>query len=70
MLGMEIARVGRSIGNGDVQMSNFTHRLMAILFFILAAPLLGACNTTEGFGQDVEAVGEAIEEEADEHTDD
>jgi predicted small secreted protein len=32
--------------------------------------LLGACNTTEGFGQDVEAVGEAIEEEADEHTDD
>ena len=51
-------------------MSNFTHRLMAILFFILATPLLGACNTTEGFGQDVEAVGEAIEEEADEHTDD
>lgn len=34
--------------------------------FALAAllPLAAACNTMEGFGQDVESTGEAIEEEA------
>jgi predicted small secreted protein len=33
------------------------------------AMLLGmqACNTTEGLGQDVQNLGENIEEEADEH---
>jgi predicted small secreted protein len=33
------------------------------------ALLLGlqACNTTEGFGQDVQNVGEKIEDKADEH---
>lgn len=51
-------------------MTTLPRRLTAILFFILAAPLIGACNTTEGFGRDVEAVGGAIEEKAGEHTDD
>ena len=30
---------------------------------------LGACNTTEGFGEDVEAGGEAIQEGAEETSD-
>ncbi|MGH8495607.1 MAG: entericidin A/B family lipoprotein [Gammaproteobacteria bacterium] len=41
-------------------------RLLAILF-VLSAPLIGACNTTEGFGEDVEEAGDAIDDEADEH---
>lgn len=31
---------------------------------VLAAALLAGCNTMEGFGEDVEAGGSAIEEEA------
>jgi predicted small secreted protein len=31
-----------------------------------AALLLAGCNTMEGFGEDVESAGEAIEEEAEE----
>lgn len=32
----------------------------------LSAILIAGCNTTRGFGQDVEATGEAIEEAAEE----
>ncbi|MBA3563650.1 MAG: entericidin A/B family lipoprotein [Gammaproteobacteria bacterium] len=45
-------------------MSIFT-RLLAALF-ILATPLFSACNTTEGFGEDVEEAGDAIDDEAEE----
>jgi entericidin B len=46
------------------------------LLLVLAAPIagLGACNTTRGFGEDVEATGEAVQDAAqdaeDELTDD
>ena len=50
-------------------MSTLMHRLLLALF-ICAPPLMSACHTTEGFGRDVEAVGDAIEDEASEHTDD
>mgnify|MGYP003575618496 FL=1 len=33
---------------------------------VLGAPLLSACNTVEGAGEDVESVGEAVGEAADE----
>lgn len=36
--------------------------LLLMMTFTLGA---AGCNTTEGFGQDVEATGEAIEEAAD-----
>ncbi|HLS58458.1 MAG TPA: entericidin A/B family lipoprotein [Paracoccaceae bacterium] len=36
-------------------------RLLAPIAFVLA---LGACNTMQGAGQDVEAAGEAIQQEA------
>lgn len=39
--------------------------LLALLLS-LSAILIAGCNTTRGFGQDVEATGEAIEEAAEE----
>ncbi|MGE0533052.1 MAG: entericidin A/B family lipoprotein [Hyphomonadaceae bacterium] len=36
---------------------------------IVAAVSLGACNTMEGVGEDVEATGQAIEETAEETND-
>jgi predicted small secreted protein len=40
--------------------------LLTVLLLGAAAPSLGGCNTTEGFGEDVERAGEEIQEEADE----
>ena len=40
-------------------------RALPILFALLFSALLGACNTVEGFGQDVQEVGEEVEEAAD-----
>lgn len=43
------------------------HRMLGIGLFALLLPLLIAgCNTMEGLGEDTEAAGEAIEEEAEE----
>jgi predicted small secreted protein len=39
-------------------------KLIAILFF--AAPLVAACNTVEGFGQDLERAGNHVERRAEE----
>ena len=36
------------------------------LLLSVSAILIAGCNTTRGFGQDVEATGEAIEEAAEE----
>ncbi|HEX3096728.1 MAG TPA: entericidin A/B family lipoprotein [Usitatibacter sp.] len=41
--------------------------MKAIIAIILGAFLLSACNTMEGFGQDVQAGGKKIERSADEH---
>lgn len=41
--------------------------MKAIVAMILGAFLLSACNTMEGFGQDVQAGGKKIERSADEH---
>jgi predicted small secreted protein len=40
--------------------------LLTVLLFGAVGPTLGGCNTTEGFGEDVERAGEEIQEEADE----
>lgn len=39
-------------------------RISVALLFVLMVLGLAACNTMEGFGEDVEAAGEEIEEEA------
>jgi predicted small secreted protein len=46
----------------------FTSPLFAMAA-LLGAVSLGACNTVEGVGEDVEATGEAIEEVAEESND-
>lgn len=40
------------------------NRLLLLLFFTFG---LAACNTMEGIGEDVEAAGETVEEEAEEN---
>lgn len=46
-------------------MSNKISITLALLALIGVAPLLGACNTTAGAGQDISAGGHAITHEAD-----
>ena len=41
--------------------------MKAIVAMFLGALLLSACNTMEGFGQDVQQGGKAIERSADQH---
>lgn len=36
-----------------------------VIAYCLSAFMLTACNTTEGFGRDVESTGDAIEDAAD-----
>jgi entericidin B len=40
------------------------HRNFFVLLTLLSLGGLAACNTTEGFGQDVEAAGDEIEDAA------
>jgi entericidin A len=42
---------------------------IAVLLIALLGFGLGACNTTQGFGEDVEAAGDAIEDTAEEAED-
>lgn len=39
--------------------------IVVITAYCLSAFVLTACNTTEGFGRDVESTGDAIEDAAD-----
>jgi predicted small secreted protein len=41
---------------------------LALLGLLAAAPLLSACHTTSGMGQDISNTGKAIENSADKHT--
>ena len=43
---------------------------IALTLFLLigAAPLLGACHTTAGAGEDISATGKALTHSADKHT--
>jgi predicted small secreted protein len=40
----------------------------AVLTLVAAVPLLRACHTTAGAGEDISATGKAIEKSADKHT--
>jgi predicted small secreted protein len=37
---------------------------LAVLALLLAAPLLGACHTTAGAGEDIQATGHTIDKAA------
>jgi predicted small secreted protein len=41
---------------------------LTLLTLVAAAPLLGACHTTAGAGQDISATGHAITHSADKNT--
>jgi len=41
---------------------------LAVLLLAAAAPLLSACHTTAGAGEDISATGKAITNSADKHT--
>ena len=41
---------------------------LTLLSLVGAVPLLSACHTTAGAGQDITATGKAIEKSADKHT--
>lgn len=46
-------------------------KFASLLFmFLFTAATLSACNTTRGFGEDVEAVGDSIKNAAEEAQDD
>ena len=45
-------------------------KVIYLLALILVAFAASACNTTRGFGEDVEATGDAIEDTADDAMDD
>lgn len=45
-------------------------KVFYLLALILVAFAASACNTTRGFGQDVEATGDTIEDTADDAMDD
>lgn len=47
-------------------MSNKIVAFLAPMLLLMALGLAG-CNTTRGLGQDVEALGDAVEEEAEEN---
>jgi predicted small secreted protein len=42
----------------------FHGKLTLVAIFIAAAAILGGCNTVQGVGKDVEAVGEKTQEAA------
>jgi predicted small secreted protein len=41
---------------------------LALALLVAAAPILGACHTTRGAGEDLNAAGHAIEHSADKNT--
>ena len=41
---------------------------LSLLTLIATAPLLGACHTTAGAGEDISAGGEALTHSAEKHT--
>jgi predicted small secreted protein len=49
-------------------MRNAFAPLLAALMLLAAVPLLSACNTTAGAGQDISATGHAITNSADKLT--
>jgi predicted small secreted protein len=60
-------RVVRDTNMGENVVTNIKlWPLLTVLLLGAIAPSLGGCNTTEGFGEDVERAGEEIQEEADE----
>ena len=50
-------------------MKSMKRTLALFLFAMFSVGALGACNTVAGVGEDIEAVGDTIEDEAEGHVD-
>ena len=50
-------------------MMSMKRTLALLLFAMFSVGALGACNTMAGLGEDVESVGDSIEDEAEGHID-
>ena len=50
-------------------MSSMKRTLALLLFAMLSVGTLGACHTMAGVGEDIEAAGDTIEDEAEGHID-
>jgi predicted small secreted protein len=48
-------------------MNTTTSRVTTICFALLLIGLIAACNTTEGVGRDLSAVGDAVSDSAEEN---
>ena len=48
-------------------MRKYTSVALTLLMLFAAAPLLGACQTTAGAGQDISAGGKALTKSAEKH---
>lgn len=54
-----------------MKMTDPPHRVLGWLSLaLLISPWFSGCNTVEGVGRDVESLGEAIEDEAEENQED
>jgi predicted small secreted protein len=45
-----------------------TTLILSMLMLLIGAPLLSACHTTAGAGEDISATGQAIKKSADQNT--
>jgi predicted small secreted protein len=52
---------------GGFTMNTTTSRVTTICFALLLIGLIAACNTTEGVGRDLSAVGDAVSDSAEEN---
>jgi predicted small secreted protein len=52
----------------DIFVRDKISRTLSLLILVTAAPLLGACHTTAGAGQDLTATGHAVTDSAVKHT--
>ena len=50
-------------------MMSMKRTLALFLFAMFSVGALGACNTVAGVGEDIESVGDSIEDEAEGHVD-
>jgi predicted small secreted protein len=55
------------LNRGNSIMRKNLSAALALLLLVGSAPLLGACNTTAGAGQDLSSAGHAVTKAADEH---
>jgi predicted small secreted protein len=68
---MQLSKLGRVLGwlhRKDITMHSRITLALTLLALLAAAPLLAACHTTAGAGEDLSKTGQTITNSADQHT--